>query len=162
MSLSVHHLMLWSGERYCIMQSNLNNPTTVTVEPAWDSTLSAILPCRIPNLSNNDNRLIENLKIVWQAMNIWSILFILAVHMAHHLGDRKREAQKALNDECHILSNCTQHVKRIRILNICRGCPKDILSTPFWKVEKKWRFWVFFFFLTQSWDPAGVIFVYLW
>lgn len=38
--------------------------------------LSVLLLWRIPNLSNNDKLLIENLKIVWQEMKKWTSLFI--------------------------------------------------------------------------------------
>lgn len=94
MSPSVLHCIRGNGDS---MQSHLSKQTTVIVGPVQDPTLCVVSLCRIPNLSNNDNLLIKNLKIVRQEMNNWTILFIFnnTCEMKWHMvwGTGKKEAQ---------------------------------------------------------------------
>ncbi len=80
-------------------QSHLSKQTTVIVGPMQEPTLCVVSLCRIPNLSNNDNLLIENLKIVWPEMNNWTILFIfnntceMKWHMVWGIGKKKAQIE---------------------------------------------------------------------
>lgn len=73
MSPSVLHCIRGNRDS---MQSHLSKQAAVIVGPVQDPTGCVVSLCRIPNLSNNDNLLIENLKIVRQEMNNRTILFI--------------------------------------------------------------------------------------
>lgn len=71
----------------------------------WTCAVSNSLG-RIPNLSNNDNLLIENLKIVWQEMNNFLFIFNNTCEMKWHLVwgivKKERGSDRVLNDEWHI------------------------------------------------------------
>lgn len=98
--------------------------------------LCVVLLCRIPNLSNNDNRLIENPEKVWQEMKNWTVFFIFnnTREMKWHTAYRELEKKKKLGWSFewwmpHFMHLRPRHQEIWNLENF-HMYPKDILNAP--------------------------------